>query len=215
MTMKFTAAIKAFNTMYGLPVAAKPTLTAVGNAAARLKSFKKILLDEVEEVEDIFDVLTLQSVPTEAALAMIADWLGDLQVYCASEMLKFGLPNEVVLAIIMESNLSKLGTDGKPIYDEHGKVLKGPNYWKPEPALEAAIHTLLNPPSHPEKVDFSTWERGNLEKLAHDLQAQNAALRDEFRTAMMGWRLEAATARNKHLNLKGEQQQQATLHAAL
>lgn len=32
----------------------------------------------------------------------------------------------------MDSNASKLGADGKPIYDANGKFLKGPNYWKPE-----------------------------------------------------------------------------------
>ena len=32
----------------------------------------------------------------------------------------------------MESNFSKLGGDGKVIKDERGKILKGPNYWKPE-----------------------------------------------------------------------------------
>jgi predicted HAD superfamily Cof-like phosphohydrolase len=43
------------------------------------------------------------------------------------------------LGIIMASNMSKLGPDGKPIYDERGKVLKGPNYWKPEPMIKRMI----------------------------------------------------------------------------
>lgn len=37
----------------------------------------------------------------------------------------------------MQSNFSKLGADGKPIYDERGKVQKGQNYWKPEPKIKA------------------------------------------------------------------------------
>jgi hypothetical protein len=61
--------------------------------------------------------------------------LGDIQVYCASEMRKFGIPQAETLRTIMESNFSKLGADGKPIYDDRGKVCKGPLYWKPEPAL--------------------------------------------------------------------------------
>jgi predicted HAD superfamily Cof-like phosphohydrolase len=44
-----------------------------------------------------------------------------------------------VLEIIMDSNMSKLGSDGQPIYDSVGKVIKGPNYWKPEPKLQAYI----------------------------------------------------------------------------
>jgi predicted HAD superfamily Cof-like phosphohydrolase len=75
---------------------------------------------------------------------MLADLLGDIQVYCASEMAKFGLPLDEVLAIIMRSNFSKLGADGKPIYDERGKVQKGPNYWKwkPEPKIKELLSGL-------------------------------------------------------------------------
>ena len=39
----------------------------------------------------------------------------------------------------MDSNQSKLGADGKPIYDANGKFLKGPNYWKPEPRIRELI----------------------------------------------------------------------------
>lgn len=72
---------------------------------------------------------------------MLADLLGDIQVYCASEMAKFGLPLDDVLETIMRSNFSKLGEDGNPIYDERGKVLKGPNYWKPEPAIKELLES--------------------------------------------------------------------------
>jgi hypothetical protein len=44
-----------------------------------------------------------------------------------------------VLQIIMDSNASKLGADGKPIYDANGKFLKGPNYWKPEPKIRELL----------------------------------------------------------------------------
>jgi predicted HAD superfamily Cof-like phosphohydrolase len=60
-------------------------------------------------------------------------------VYCRSEALKYGLPLEDVLNVIMDSNASKLGADGKPIYDENGKFLKGPNYWKPEPKIKTLL----------------------------------------------------------------------------
>ena len=46
---------------------------------------------------------------------------------------------EAVLQIIMDSNASKLGADGKPIYDANGKFLKGPNYWKPEPKIRELL----------------------------------------------------------------------------
>ena len=69
----------------------------------------------------------------------LADLLGDITVYCRSEALKYGLPLEDVLDIIMDSNESKLGADGKPIYDANGKFLKGPHYWRPEPRIKALL----------------------------------------------------------------------------
>ena len=71
----------------------------------------------------------------------IADLLGDVIVYCRSEALKYGLPLEDVLDVIMDSNESKLGADGNPIYDANGKFLKGPNYWKPEPRIKALLQS--------------------------------------------------------------------------
>ena len=50
--------------------------------------------------------------------------------------LSSGIVLDDVLEIIMESNFSKLGEDGKPIIDERGKILKGPNFQPPEPDLE-------------------------------------------------------------------------------
>lgn len=47
-----------------------------------------------------------------------------------------------ILDIIMQSNFSKLGEDGKPIYDERGKIMKGPGYWKPEPKIAEYLSTL-------------------------------------------------------------------------
>ena len=60
-------------------------------------------------------------------------------VYCRSEALKYGIPLEEVLSIIMDSNESKLGADGKPIYNANGKFLKGPNYRKPEPMIKKLL----------------------------------------------------------------------------
>ena len=40
---------------------------------------------------------------------------------------------------VMDSNESKLGADGNPIYDANGKFLKGPHYWQPEPKIKAIL----------------------------------------------------------------------------
>ncbi len=130
----FSEDIKRFNAMYALPANERPTLEIGTPVAQRLRAFKSILGEELDEIDDIVAAAENQA-PTLEVLTMLADLLGDIQVYCASEMRKFGLPQDEVLSIIMQSNFSKLGADGKPIYDERGKVQKGPGYWKPEPKI--------------------------------------------------------------------------------
>ena len=137
----FSRDIEKFNGIYKLPVNAAPTLDVGVPVAERLKAFKSILNEEVDEIDEIIEAVEGDTPPLEV-LTMLADLLGDIQVYCASEMAKFGLPLDEVLAIIMQSNFSKLGIDGKPIYDERGKVQKGPNYWKPEPKIKELLASL-------------------------------------------------------------------------
>jgi predicted HAD superfamily Cof-like phosphohydrolase len=134
----FAKDIKKFNGIYRLPVNEKPTLDIGVPLVERLQAFKSILSEELDEIDDIINAAQQQR-PALEILTMLADLLGDIQVYCASEMTKFGLPLDQVLQIIMQSNFSKLGADGNPIYDERGKVQKGPGYWKPEPAIETLL----------------------------------------------------------------------------
>ena len=63
----------------------------------------------------------------------IADALGDMLYILCGTILEHGLQHkiEAVFDEIQRSNMSKLGEDGKPIYREDGKVIKGPNYFKP------------------------------------------------------------------------------------
>jgi hypothetical protein len=138
---EFSSDIEKFNGIYKLPVSATPTLEVGVPVTERLKAFKSILNEEIDEIDEIITAAE-GSAPTLEVLTMLADLLGDIQVYCASEMAKFGLPLDQVLAIIMQSNFSKLGADGKPIYDERGKVQKGPNYWKPEPKIKELLSGL-------------------------------------------------------------------------
>jgi len=62
----------------------------------------------------------------------VADALGDILVVTIGTALAFGLDIEEIMRRIHESNMSKLGADGKPIYRKDGKVLKGSNYHAPE-----------------------------------------------------------------------------------
>lgn len=60
-----------------------------------------------------------------------ADALGDITYVVYGMALEMGIPMARVLSEIQASNLSKLGADGKPIYRDDGKVLKGPGYFPP------------------------------------------------------------------------------------
>jgi predicted HAD superfamily Cof-like phosphohydrolase len=150
----FEASVLYFNGMYKLPIAPVPSLlsekewqekrlnmrlTSLQAFKGRMEDFfQKILVKEIKEHEAI--IISMEGGAEEIdILTDLADLLGDIQVYCASEMARFGLPNEEVLKIIMASNFSKLDENGNPIYDEDGKVCKGPNYWKPEPAIKSLL----------------------------------------------------------------------------
>ena len=69
----------------------------------------------------------------EGDLVEIADALGDMMYILYGSICKHGLQDRIadIFDEIHRSNMSKLGADGKPIYREDGKVLKGDNYFKP------------------------------------------------------------------------------------
>jgi predicted HAD superfamily Cof-like phosphohydrolase len=73
-------------------------------------------------------------------LIEVADALGDMLYILCGTIIEHGMQHKIeeVFDEIQKSNMSKLGTDGKPIYREDGKVLKGPNYFKPD------INSILN-----------------------------------------------------------------------
>jgi predicted HAD superfamily Cof-like phosphohydrolase len=67
-------------------------------------------------------------------LVEVADALGDMLYILCGTIIEHGLQDKIeeVFNEIQQSNMSKLGNDGRPIYREDGKVLKGPNYFKPK-----------------------------------------------------------------------------------
>ena len=72
-------------------------------------------------------------------LVEVADALGDMLYILCGTIIEHGMQEKIdeVFNEIQRSNMSKLGEDGKPIYREDGKVLKGPNYFKPN--IEAIL----------------------------------------------------------------------------
>ena len=67
-------------------------------------------------------------------LVEVADALGDMLYILCGTIIEHGMQNKIedIFEEIQESNMSKLGEDGNPIYNESGKVMKGPNYFKPD-----------------------------------------------------------------------------------
>ena len=64
-------------------------------------------------------------------LKEVADALTDILYVTYGAGHAFGINLDECFEEVQKSNMSKLGNDGKPIYNEHGKVMKGPNYFKP------------------------------------------------------------------------------------
>ena len=79
-----------------------------------------------EELEE------LKKAISDNDLLEIADALTDILYVTYGAGHAFGINLDKCFNEVQESNMSKLGPDGKPIYNESGKVMKGPNYFKPD-----------------------------------------------------------------------------------
>lgn len=131
--------VKRFHEKFGHPISNKPTAGHVDLRALRVK----LILEEALEFAEACGFEPNFSYPSEGGvnidlvvtgepnLVEMADALGDLDYVVQGANIAFGIPSEEVFAEIHASNMSKLGPDGNPIYREDGKVLKGPNYFKP------------------------------------------------------------------------------------
>lgn len=114
-------AVELFHTSFGLGVS--KTMKADLGREKNLLRFN--LMDE--ENKEYFEAANAND------LVEVADALGDMLYILCGTILEHGMQYKIeeVFEEIQRSNMSKLGADGKPIYREDGKVLKGPNYFKP------------------------------------------------------------------------------------
>ena len=85
-----------------------------------------------EELEELWDACAKKD------LVEIADALTDILYVTYGAGHAFGINLDSCFREVQRSNMSKLGEDGKPIYREDGKVMKGPNY--SEPNLKKVLH---------------------------------------------------------------------------
>ena len=119
---KYLDAVKEFHNTFGLGSKENPTAN-LGTAKNRLRhSLMKEENNEYLAAAEAGDLIE------------VADALGDMLYILCGTMIEHGMQDkiEAVFDEIQDSNMSKLGEDGKPIYREDGKVLKGPNYFKPD-----------------------------------------------------------------------------------
>ena len=131
---KFMDDIKKFNTMYKLPCNDKPIDLGID----KMNDMFSIIQEEVQEFSDI--LMSYSKNKTDITiLTELSDLLGDIVVYCNTFAKQWGIDMESTIGIIMQSNFSKLDRNGNVVTDTRGKVMKGENYWKPEPKIEELI----------------------------------------------------------------------------
>ena len=83
----------------------------------------ELIKEELNELKDAIDSKDIKEV---------ADALTDILYVTYGAGHAFGINLDKCFEEVQNSNMSKLGTDGKPIYNDKGKVMKGPNYFKPD-----------------------------------------------------------------------------------
>ena len=92
-------------------------------------SSDKINILRINLIEEELEELKLSI--KQKNLLEVADALTDILYVTYGAGHAFGINLDKCFEEVQNSNMSKLGDDGKPIYSEKGKVLKGPNYFKP------------------------------------------------------------------------------------
>ena len=92
-------------------------------------STEKINSLRISLIEEELD--ELKEAMKEKNLKEVADALTDILYVTYGAGHAFGIDLDKCFDEVQNSNMSKLGADGKPIYNESGKVMKGPNYFKP------------------------------------------------------------------------------------
>jgi len=108
-----------FMKTFGQDVKSKPSFSTDKINKLRIDLIKEEL-DELKEAMDNNDLLE------------VADALTDILYVTYGAGHAFGINLDKCFDEVQNSNMSKLGENGEPIYNESGKVMKGPNYFKPD-----------------------------------------------------------------------------------
>ena len=111
--------VKNFMETFGQEIKSKPSLSSDKINMLRYNLIKEEL-DEFKQALDNNDLLE------------VADALTDILYVTYGAGHAFGVDLDACFEEVQNSNMSKLGLDGKPIFNDQGKVMKGPNYFKPD-----------------------------------------------------------------------------------
>jgi predicted HAD superfamily Cof-like phosphohydrolase len=111
--------VGTFMKTFGQEVKTKPSLSS--------DKINKLRIDLIkEELEELTEAMQKKD------LLEVADALTDILYVTYGAGHAFGINLDACFNEVQNSNMSKLDKDGKPIYNESGKVMKGPNYFKPD-----------------------------------------------------------------------------------
>ena len=110
--------VKTFMETFGQMVRTKPKFPDTKTMQLRYD----LIEEELNELEEAMKTKNLKEV---------ADALTDILYVTYGAGYAYGIDLDKCFKEVQRANMSKLGNDGKPIYNENGKVMKGPNYSKP------------------------------------------------------------------------------------
>ena len=111
--------VGTFMKTFGQEVKTKPSLSS--------EKINKLRIDLIkEELEELTEAMNNKD------LLEVADALTDILYVTYGAGHAFGIDLDKCFEEVQNSNMSKLDVDGKPIYNDAGKVMKGPNYFKPD-----------------------------------------------------------------------------------
>ena len=111
--------VGTFMKTFGQDVKTKPEFPDVDTVALRYDLIK-------EELQELFEAMG------EKDIVEVADALTDILYVTYGAGHAFGIDLDACFDEVQRSNMSKLGADGRPIYRDDGKVMKGPNYFEPD-----------------------------------------------------------------------------------
>ena len=111
--------VKIFMETFGQEVKNKSSLSSDKINSLRLS----LIQEELDELNKAIQ---------DKDIVEVADALTDILYVTYGAGHAFGIDLDQCFNEVQNSNMSKLGDDGKPIYNENGKVMKGPNYFKPD-----------------------------------------------------------------------------------